>query len=169
MNESQQPPQYELYEMERSISEKRSLLVRETEILQQQEAELERRRSLLQSRGNSITGVFHDTDEENPFADSTSLSFIEQQQMINSSASPIEIIDQPSFLSSPFDDSKDNLASSSSPIPIEPQAQQDTLSTYQQAPQQAQLSPDLGGSWSDLEEMNTQHERTNSDESFHHV
>lgn len=60
--------------MERSLSSRRSLLERENAILLQQEAELERKRSVLQSKGNSITGVFKDDsdNEQNPFDYKTS-------------------------------------------------------------------------------------------------
>ncbi|GAA5813427.1 hypothetical protein MFLAVUS_006905 [Mucor flavus] len=64
--------QYELHEMERSISDRKSILEREREILLRQEAELERKKSLVESRGNSIIGVFDhydDDDQENPFLD----------------------------------------------------------------------------------------------------
>lgn len=58
--------------MERSISDRKSILEREREILLRQEAELERKKSLVESRGNSIIGVFDhydDDDQENPFLD----------------------------------------------------------------------------------------------------
>ncbi|KAI8077144.1 hypothetical protein BDF21DRAFT_464329 [Thamnidium elegans] len=65
--------QYELHEMERSISDRKSILEKEHEILLRQEAELERKKSLVESRGNSIIGVFDhyddDQDEQNPFLD----------------------------------------------------------------------------------------------------
>lgn len=58
--------------MERSIFNRKSLLAREKELLLKEEAELERQRQLLRSRGNSINGVFDDHEEDydyNPFGD----------------------------------------------------------------------------------------------------
>jgi len=55
--------------MERSISNRKSLLERETRQLLEEEAELERSRQLLRSKGNSITGVVHDEEDANPFSD----------------------------------------------------------------------------------------------------
>lgn len=58
--------------MERSISNRKSLLERENELLLREEEELERSRQLIRSKGNSITGVIHDTTPEedaNPFSD----------------------------------------------------------------------------------------------------
>lgn len=63
--------------MEKSISGRKSMLEKEREMLFEQEAELERKKSLVQSRGNSVIGVFHhddddDQDEQNPFLDQVS-------------------------------------------------------------------------------------------------
>ena len=55
--------------MERSISNRKSLLERETEQLIKEEAELQRSKELLRSKGNSITGVVHDEEDANPFSD----------------------------------------------------------------------------------------------------
>ncbi|GAN03962.1 hypothetical protein MAM1_0052c03418 [Mucor ambiguus] len=62
-------PNYEFSEMEHSISSRKSLLERETEQLIKEEAELQRNRELLRSKGNSITGVIHDEEDANPFSD----------------------------------------------------------------------------------------------------
>lgn len=57
------------------------MLEKENELLLKEEAELERKREILRSKGNNITGVMQDEDKEtNPFADPKS------QQNINSSS-----------------------------------------------------------------------------------
>ncbi|KAL9554215.1 hypothetical protein MBANPS3_002922 [Mucor bainieri] len=79
---------YEFSEMERSISHRKSLVERETQQLIKEEAELQRSRDLLRSKGNSITGVVHDDEQEeedaNPFSDDF---FVEQR-----SASPSPLL-----------------------------------------------------------------------------
>jgi hypothetical protein len=70
--------------MERSISNRKSLLEREKELLLKEEAELERQRQLLRSRGNSIIGVIDDQEENsNPFTG----SFVLDAQASNESLS----------------------------------------------------------------------------------
>jgi hypothetical protein len=69
--------------MERSISNRRGLLAREREILLKEEAELERQRQLLRSRGNSIIGVVDDQEESDPFTD----SFMINDQQVESKIS----------------------------------------------------------------------------------
>ncbi|KAK4516472.1 uncharacterized protein ATC70_011444 [Mucor velutinosus] len=68
-NNEEPLPNYEFSEMERSISNRKSFLQRETEQLIKEEAELQRSRELLRSKGNSITGVIHDEEDANPFSD----------------------------------------------------------------------------------------------------
>lgn len=62
-------PNYRLSEMERSISARRSMIEKENELLLKEEAELERKREILRSKGNSITGVVQEEDDINPFSD----------------------------------------------------------------------------------------------------
>ncbi|KAL7333249.1 hypothetical protein PS15p_202174 [Mucor circinelloides] len=78
-------PNYEFSEMERSISNRKSLLERETRQLLQEEAELERSRQLLRSKGNSITGVIHDEEDANPFSDDF---FVERSETPSPSLPP---------------------------------------------------------------------------------
>ncbi|KAI8885514.1 hypothetical protein K501DRAFT_331834 [Backusella circina FSU 941] len=57
-------PQYEISEMERSLSARRSVLQKEQELLYEAEAELDKKKLQVESKGNSIMGVFHDSDPD---------------------------------------------------------------------------------------------------------
>lgn len=122
--------------MERSLSSRRSLLERENEILVQQEAELERKRSILRSKGNTITGVFKDDsdNEQNPFEDhktsqASSVMNDDKQDQIKNDDPFVDQINNNSF----EDIRQHNRYHSNN-----------TLS-------------DLGGSWSDLMEDSADH------------
>jgi hypothetical protein len=50
--------------MERSLSTRRSMLQKEKELLNEAEAELDKKKQEVESKGNSIMGVFHDSDPD---------------------------------------------------------------------------------------------------------
>lgn len=68
--------------MQQSLSSRRSLLERENALLLEQEAEFERKRIMLRSKGNDITGVFKDDSdlEQNPFEFVHSSVYHDQQE-----------------------------------------------------------------------------------------
>lgn len=173
--------------MERSISERKDFLERENRILQQEEAELERRRSILQSRGNSITGVFYDDSDNdqhnNPFA---AHSFIEQQQELSNKqqdSSHIGSIFDQDVGKNPFSDSFSSLPREDSHVYSNESSldklNDDDVQQQQHQPKASSTSANSEASWSDLNEDILEEEereaslsknkKTDSDESFQHI
>ncbi|KAF7723206.1 hypothetical protein EC973_002281 [Apophysomyces ossiformis] len=102
---------YELTELQQSIMDRKRYLQEEQERLEEAEKELERRRHYLESRGNSILGVFED----------------EQQETFDDFRLHVSMTQQdPPVLDNPFDDSHrtENSVTERLSIPTEKYAKQ---------------------------------------------